>query len=86
MKHRRFSCQHVNIGRGLALISIKGHILSRESIKNNISPNRNKKVLEEHQRIIDAIELHDQEAARLAMRNHIARIKQRLINAQEGKV
>ncbi len=55
--------------------------LSRESVKNNISPNRNKNVLEEHQRILDAIELQDQEAARLAMRNHISRIKQRLINA-----
>jgi DNA-binding FadR family transcriptional regulator len=54
--------------------------LSRESIKNKISPDRNKNVLEEHQRILDAIELQDQQGARLAMRNHISRIKQRIIN------
>ncbi len=61
--------------------------LSRESIKNNIAPTRNLEVLEEHQKILNAIELQDQEAARLAMRYHIARIKQRIINVQksEGK-
>ena len=56
--------------------------LSRESIKSNISPDRNNQVLEEQQRIIDAIELQDQESARLAMRHHIAKIKQRIINIQ----
>lgn len=59
--------------------------LSRESIKSNHSPNRNKQVLKEHQRILDAIELQDQESARLAMRFHIARIKQRIINIQNNK-
>lgn len=56
--------------------------LSRESVKNKISPNRNNEVLEEHQRIIDAIEIQDQEAARFAMRYHISKIKQRIINVQ----
>ncbi len=59
--------------------------LSRESIKNNHAPNRNKQVLEEHQRILDAIELQDEEAARLAMRFHIASIKQRIVNIQHDK-
>ena len=54
--------------------------LSRESVKNKISPNRNNEVLEEHQRILDAIEMQDQEAARFAMRYHISKIKQRIIN------
>ena len=40
----------------------------------------NNEVLEEHQRIVDAIELQDEESARLAMRYHIAKIKQRIIN------
>ena len=59
--------------------------LSRESIKNKHAPNRNKQVLEEHRRILDAIELQDQEAARLAMRFHIASIKQRIVNIQNDK-
>jgi len=54
--------------------------LSRESVAKNINPDRNNQVLDEHRRILDAIELQDQEAARLAMRNHIARIRQRLMN------
>lgn len=54
--------------------------LSRESIKNQTDPDRNNLVLEEHQRIIDAIEIQDQEAARFAMRYHITKVKQRLIN------
>lgn len=56
--------------------------LSRESIKNQIDPDRNHQVLEEHQRVFNAIEVQDQEAARLAMRYHIAKVKQRLINMQ----
>lgn len=71
---------HIGLKKTMAI----AQNLSRESVKNKISPNRNKNVLEEHQRILDAIELHDQEAARLAMRNHIARIKQRLINARDN--
>lgn len=59
--------------------------LSRESVRNKLSPNRNKQVLEEHQRILDAIELQDQASARLAMRNHIAKIKQRIINIQNKR-
>jgi len=59
--------------------------LSRESVRSQISPNRNNEVLEEHQRIVDAIELQDEESARLAMRYHIAKIKQRIINNQSEK-
>ncbi|MFY0627159.1 MAG: FadR family transcriptional regulator [Reichenbachiella sp.] len=59
--------------------------LSRESVKNEIAPKRNIEVIEEHQKILDAIELKDQEAARLAMRYHIARIKQRIINIQNDQ-
>lgn len=54
--------------------------LSRESVQSNLSPNRNIEVLEEHQRIIDAIEVQDSEGARFAMRHHISKIKQRIIN------
>ena len=54
--------------------------LSRESVKKQINPKRNAEVLEEHQKILSAIELQDQDAARLAMRYHIAKIKQRVMN------
>jgi len=54
--------------------------LSRESVKKEINPARNNEVLEEHQKIMDAIEMQDSEAARLAMRYHIAKIKQRVMN------
>ena len=70
---------HIGLKKTMAI----AQSLSRESVKNNISPNRNKQVLEEHQRIVDAIELQDEESARLAMRYHIAKIKQRIINIQK---
>ena len=70
---------HVGLKKTMAI----AQSLSRESVKSNISPNRNKQVLDEHQRIVDAIELQDEESARLAMRYHIAKIKQRIINIQK---
>jgi DNA-binding FadR family transcriptional regulator len=72
---------HIGLKKTMAI----AQSLSRESIINKTSPDRNNKILEEHQRILDAIEIQDQEAARLAMRNHIARIKQRLINDQSER-
>ena len=70
---------HVGLKKTMAI----AQSLSRVSVKSNISPDRNKQVLEEHQRIVDAIELQDEESARLAMRYHIAKIKQRIINIQK---
>jgi len=69
-----------NIHIGLTKTMAIAQELSRESVKNQTSPNRNNEVLEEHQRILDAIEMQDQEGARLAMRYHISKIKQRIIN------
>lgn len=69
---------HIGLKKTMAI----AQELSRESVKNQISPDRNNQVLEEHQRILDAIELQDEESARLAMRYHIAKIKQRIINIQ----
>jgi len=69
---------HIGLKKTMAI----AQELSRESVRNKISPNRNNEVLEEHQRIVDAIELQDGESARLAMRYHIAKIKQRIINIQ----
>ena len=69
---------HIGLKKTMAI----AQELSRESVRNKISPNRNNEVLEEHQRILDAIELQDEESARLAMRYHIAKIKQRIINIQ----
>jgi len=69
---------HIGLKKTMAI----AQELSRESVRNKISPNRNNEVLEEHQRIVDAIELQDEESARLAMRYHIAKIKQRIINIQ----
>ena len=69
---------HIGLKKTMAI----AQELSRESVKNKISPDRNNQVLEEHQRILHAIEIQDQESARLAMRYHIAKIKQRLINIQ----
>ena len=69
---------HIGLKKTMAI----AQELSRESVRNKISPNRNNDVLEEHQRIVDAIELQDEESARLAMRYHIAKIKQRIINIQ----
>ena len=69
---------HIGLRKTMAI----GQELSRESVKSQISPNRNNQVLEEHQRILDAIEIQDQEAARFAMRYHITKIKQRIMNVQ----
>ena len=69
---------HIGLKKTMAI----AQELSRESVRNKISPNRNNEVLEEHQRIVDAIELQDEESARLAMRYHIAKIKQRIINIE----
>jgi len=71
---------HIGLRKTMAI----GQELSRESVKSQISPNRNNQVLEEHQRILDAIEIQDQEAARFAMRYHITKIKQRIMNGQTG--
>lgn len=60
--------------------------LSRDRVLSLASPERNNQVLEEHQRILDAIEIQDQEASRFAMRYHISKIKQRLINVQDDKL
>lgn len=73
---------HIGLKKTMAI----AQNLSRESIRNNHSPNRNKQVLEEHRRIIEAIELQDQESARLAMRFHISKIKQRIVNIQNNKI
>jgi len=59
--------------------------LSRESVQNKQEPGRNRDVLEEHQQILDAIEKKNAEAARIAMRYHISRIKQRIVNIQKGQ-
>ena len=72
---------HIGLKKTMAI----AQELSRESVRSQISPNRNNEVLEEHQRIVDAIELQDEESARLAMRYHIAKIKQRIINNQSEK-
>lgn len=69
---------HIGLRKTMAI----AQELSRESVLNQVSPDRNNQVLEEHQRILDAIEIQDQEAARFAMRFHISKIKQRLINSQ----
>lgn len=69
---------HIGLKKTMAI----AQELSRESVRNQISPNRNKEVLDEHQRILDAIEIQDPESARLAMRYHLAKIKQRIINVQ----
>ena len=70
--------ENIHIGLTKTMAIAQG--LSRESVKDATSPNRNNEVLEEHQRILDAIELQDPEGARLAMRHHISKIKQRIIN------
>jgi len=57
-----------------------------ENVKNQSEPNRIQQVLEEHLNILNAIEVQDPEAARIAMRYHIAKVKQRLINMQSGKI
>ncbi|GGZ69670.1 FadR/GntR family transcriptional regulator [Algibacter mikhailovii] len=69
---------HIGLRKTMAI----GQELSRERVKSKISPERNNQVLEEHQRIIDAIEIQDQEAARFAMRYHISKIKQRIMDVQ----
>ena len=69
---------HIGLRKTMAI----GQELSRERVKSKISPDRNNQVLEEHQRIIDAIEIQDQEAARFAMRYHISKIKQRIMDVQ----
>ena len=62
-----------------------GQNLSKVSVKKNTASTRNKEVLEEHQQILNAIELQDPQAARLAMRYHIGRIRQRIINIHEDR-
>ena len=74
-----------NIHIGLAKTMAIAQGLSRESVINQSAPNRNNEVLEEHQKILDAIERQDEEGARLAMRFHISKIKQRLINIGKTK-
>lgn len=74
-----------NLHFGLRKTMVITQSLSRESVKNQIDPDRNRHVLDEHQRILDAIEVQDPEAARLAMRYHIAKVKQRLINIHSQK-
>lgn len=69
-----------NIHIGLTKTMAIAQRLSREKVKIKTSSDRNKKVLEEHQRILEAIELQDPEEARLAMRDHISKIKERIIN------
>ncbi|WP_242158218.1 FadR/GntR family transcriptional regulator [Aestuariivivens sediminis] len=69
---------HIGLRKTMAI----GQELSRKSVLSKISPNRNKQVLEEHQRIIDAIEIQDQEAARFAMRYHMLKIKQRIMSVK----
>jgi len=69
-----------NIHLGLTKTMAIAQELSRESVKNQTLPNRNNEVLNEHERILEAIELQDEEGARLAMRYHISKIKQRIIN------
>lgn len=73
---------HIGLRKTMAI----AQELSRESVLNQLSPDRNNQVLEEHQRILDAIEIQDQEAARFAMRFHISKIKQRLMNIETAKL
>ncbi|MFK7950160.1 MAG: FadR/GntR family transcriptional regulator [Saprospiraceae bacterium] len=75
-----------NIDIGLKKTMAIGQSLSRESVKNNIAPTRNKEVLQEHQNILNAIELQDAETARLAMRYHISKIRERIINVQSSRL
>ena len=70
---------------GLKKTMVIAQNLSRESVKNEINSSRNVEVLSEHQKILDAIELQDKEAARLAMQYHIAKIKQRVINIHNSE-
>lgn len=72
---------HIGLRRTMAV----AQELSRERVLSQASPDRNNQVLEEHQRILDAIEMQDQEASRFAMRYHISKIRQRLINVQTEK-
>lgn len=78
---RLFEDIHIGLRQTMAV----AQSLSRDSVKTDIDPKRNKEVIEEHQKIIDAIEMQDHEAARLAMRYHISRIKQRIINIRDKK-
>lgn len=67
---------HIGLKKTMAI----AQNLSRESVLNKISPERNELVLQEHQQILDAIEEQDSDVARKAMRLHITHIKQRIIN------
>ena len=69
-----------NIHIGLTKTMAIAQRLSREKVRINTLSDRNKKVLEEHQRILEAIELQKPEEARLAMRDHISKVKERIIN------
>lgn len=73
---------HIGLRKTMAI----AQELSRERVLSQASPDRNNQVLDEHQRILDAIEIQDQEAARFAMRYHISKIKQRLIDVQTDKL
>lgn len=75
-----------NVNFGLRKTMDIAQSLSWENVKNQTQPDRIEQVLEEHQNILNAIEVQDQEAARIAMRYHIAKIKQRLINMQSQKI
>lgn len=69
---------HIGLKKTMAI----AQSLSREGVISKTTPDRNKQVLHEHQRIVDAIELQDEESAKLAMRHHINKIRQRIINIE----
>lgn len=73
-----------NLHFGLAKTMAITQGFSWENVRNQNQPDRMQQVLAEHHNILNAIEVQDQEAARIAMRYHIAKVKQRLINMQSG--
>ena len=81
-----FSTLLENLHFGLRKTMSITQSFSWENVRNQSEPNRIQQVLEEHLNILNAIEIQDQEAARIAMRYHIAKVKQRLINMQSGRI
>ncbi|WP_373516437.1 FadR/GntR family transcriptional regulator [Pricia sp.] len=74
-----------NLHFGLRKIMTITQSFSWENVRNQKQPDRIQQVLKEHQNILNAIEVQDPEAARIAMRYHISKVKQRLINIQSDK-
>lgn len=73
-----------NLHFGLKNIMSITQSFTLENVRNQTQPDRIQRVLEEHQSILNAIKVQDQQAARIAMRYHISKVKQRLINLQSS--